>query len=70
MPDERIPKRIPLSLQHRSLQPIESEDGSALRRSTETVSDAGQDGYGEGEVFSHHPFSFLWPRRYDKEGDN
>jgi len=68
MPDERIPKRISLSPRRRSLQPGEPKDESGLHRSTETVSGAGQDGYGEQEVFSRYPFSFLWPCRDNKKG--
>ena len=68
MPDERISKRISLSPRRRSLRPSESKDENALHRSTETVSGAGHDGYGEEEVFSHYPFGFLWPCRDDKKG--
>lgn len=68
MPDKRIPKRISLSPRRWSLRPSESKDESALRRSTETVSGAGQHGYCEEEVFLHYPFGFLWPCRGDEKG--
>ena len=68
MLDERIPKRISLSPRRRSLQPSEPKDESALHRSTETVSDAGQDSYCEQGVFSRYLFNFLWPCRDDKKG--